>query len=166
MSGTSNAPATLVAIQAALSHRGTPGTFYRQGCRCASGVVEKFPWFCENWGEVPLVLTLTILLCQLCCNAKFPPSVLFENGGNSLILGRDATTGAYILARGEFVCDVAAHRNWLGDVDFPVVRYVLFVVNNCPWCHGVLRAQALCLGKKKPKHVPCFSTASSPLTTE
>ena len=48
-------------------------------------------------------------------------------------------------ARGEFVRGVAKHRNWLGDSDFPVEpgRYVLFVSNNCPWCHRTMMARAM-----------------------
>jgi len=48
-------------------------------------------------------------------------------------------------ARGEFVRGVSLHRNWLGDEDFPVEpgRYVLFVSNNCPWCHRSTMARAM-----------------------
>lgn len=49
-------------------------------------------------------------------------------------------------ARGEFVRGVSAHRNWLGDEEFPVDetdRYILFVANNCPWCHRARLAQEI-----------------------
>lgn len=54
-------------------------------------------------------------------------------------------------ARGEFVRGVSAHRNWLGDEDFPVEpgRYVLFVSNNCPWCHRTMMARAMYPGMEE-----------------
>ena len=67
-----------VAIQAELSHRG--GAFHRQGCRRARGVAETTPVFLQKTAVVLQVITLTSLLCQLCCDAKFPQSVLFGNG--------------------------------------------------------------------------------------
>ena len=57
----------------------------------------------------------------------------------------DGTDAAERRARGEFVRGVSKHRNWLGDEEFPVERdrYVLFVANNCPWCHRTMLARAL-----------------------
>jgi len=48
-------------------------------------------------------------------------------------------------AKGEFVRSVSTFRHWLGGEDFPMEpdRYVLFVANNCPWCHRTLVARAL-----------------------
>lgn len=61
---------------------------------------------------------------------------------------QDQTDASERRARGEFVRGVSAHRNWLGDEDFPVEsdRYVLFVANNCPWCHRVMIARAMYSG--------------------
>jgi putative glutathione S-transferase len=50
-----------------------------------------------------------------------------------------------------FVRGVSAHRNWLGDPDFPIEpdRYVLFVANNCPWCHRTMMARAMYPGMEE-----------------
>lgn len=64
---------------------------------------------------------------------------------------QDQSNAAERRARGEFVRGVSAHRNWLGDEDFPMEpnRYVLFVANNCPWCHRVMMARALYPGMEQ-----------------
>jgi hypothetical protein len=58
---------------------------------------------------------------------------------------QDQTDAAGKRARGEFVRGVSAHRNWLGDEAFPIEanRYVLFVANNCPWCHRTMMGGSL-----------------------
>jgi len=61
---------------------------------------------------------------------------------------QDQTSATERRAQGEFVRGIAAHRNWLGDENFPVEsgRYVLFVANNCPWCHRAMMARAMFQG--------------------
>jgi glutathionyl-hydroquinone reductase len=64
---------------------------------------------------------------------------------------QDQTNKKEQVARGEFVRGVAAHRNWLGDEQFPLEenRYILFVANNCPWCHRTMMARAMFPGMEK-----------------
>merc|ERR1711977_108398 len=54
-------------------------------------------------------------------------------------------------SKGEFVRGVSAFRHWLGGEDFPLEegRYVLFVANNCPWCHRTLLARSFYPGVDK-----------------
>jgi putative glutathione S-transferase len=61
--------------------------------------------------------------------------IVVEEGGVSGGDEQDQTNKKEQLARGEFVRGVSAHRNWLGDEQFPLEenRYILFVANNCPW---------------------------------
>jgi len=58
---------------------------------------------------------------------------------------QDQTNAEERRAKGEYVRGVSAYRHWLGGEDFPLEpdRYVLFVANNCPWCHRTLVARAL-----------------------
>jgi putative glutathione S-transferase len=48
-------------------------------------------------------------------------------------------------AKGEYVRGVSTFRHRLGGEDFPLEedRYVLFVANNCPWCHRTLIARSV-----------------------
>lgn len=64
-----------------------------------------------------------------------------EGGG----VDQDQTNAEERRAKGEYVRGVSAYRHWLGGEDFPLEpeRYVLFVANNCPWCHRTLVARAL-----------------------
>jgi len=54
-------------------------------------------------------------------------------------------------SKGEYVRGVSAFRHWLGGEDFPLEddRYVLFVANNCPWCHRTLLARSFYPGVDK-----------------
>ena len=58
---------------------------------------------------------------------------------------QDQTDAEERRARGEFVRGVSGNRDWLGGEEFPLEkdRYVLFVANNCPWCHRTVMARAL-----------------------
>jgi putative glutathione S-transferase len=69
-----------------------------------------------------------------------PPTPPADSGTN-----QDQTDKKAREERGEFDRGLSAHRNWLGDEYFPVEpgRYVLFVANNCPWCHRSMIARAL-----------------------
>lgn len=108
-------------------------------------VVHHYWTSFKGWnpnGVVPLAYRAGFLDCGI---SKF------RDGGESAVdasadaKGQDQAAVADRKARGEFVRGVAAHRNWLGDADFPLEpnRYVMFVANNCPWCHRVLMARAI-----------------------
>ena len=84
--------------------------------------------------------------------AAAPPAVLAAGAGAEQAgTEQDQADKEARKARGEFVRGVSAHRNWLGDDDFPVEpgRYVLFVSNNCPWCHRTMMARALYKGMEQ-----------------
>ena len=75
--------------------------------------------------------------------------VAMETVGNGS--EQDQTNAEERKAKGEFVRGVSAFRHWLGSEDFPLEegRYVLFVANNCPWCHRTLLARGFYPGIDK-----------------
>jgi len=78
-----------------------------------------------------------------------PPNNISEHSQGGV--DQDQSNAEERRAKGEFVRGVSTFRHWLGGEDFPLEedRYVLFVANNCPWCHRTLIAQSFYPGVEK-----------------